>query len=97
MLDRERIGRNTPRPLRSWIAKASRRPRRGSLSGFDTGKKVKGCKHNALVDIDGRALVLQVGSVAVQNREGAVPLLVQSSNRFPFIKRIFADSACAGH
>lgn len=58
--------------------------------------KVKGRKRNALVDTDGRALILQTGSAAIQDRDGAVPLLVKSRNRFPFIERVFADSAYAG-
>ena len=59
-------------------------------------KKVKGRKRNALVNIDGRALVLQVGPASIPDRDGAVPLLVKSRNRFPFIERAFTDSAYAG-
>jgi hypothetical protein len=68
----------------------------GSPSGFDAAKKVKGRKRNALVDIDGRALVLQVGSAAIQDREGGVPPLMKSRNRFPFIERPFSHSAYLG-
>ena len=43
-----------------------------------------------------RTLVLQVGSAADQDRDGAVPLLKRSRRSFPFIERVFADSAYAG-
>jgi len=57
---------------------------------------VNGRKRHALVDTDGRPLVLQVHPASVQDRDGAVPLLKASRRRFPFIERVFADSAYAG-
>jgi len=44
----------------------------------------------------GRLLSVQVHPASVQDRDGAVPLLQASRCRFPFIKRAFADAACAG-
>jgi transposase len=46
-----------------------------------------------LVDTDGRALLLQMHPADVQDRHGAVPLLRVSRGWFPFIERVFADSA----
>jgi len=57
---------------------------------------VKGRKRHALVDTDGRALVLQTGPASVQDRDGAPPLLAASRGSFPFIERVFADSGYAG-
>ena len=57
---------------------------------------MKGRKRHALVDTDGRALVLQIGSAAIQDRDGAVPVLKASRGSFPFVERVFADSAYAG-
>jgi transposase len=57
---------------------------------------VNGRKRHALVDTDGRPLVLQVHPASVQDRDGAVPLLKASRRRFPFIELAFADSAYAG-
>lgn len=42
-----------------------------------------------------RALALQVSSAAVQDRDGAVPLLQASRQSFPFVERAFADTAYA--
>lgn len=48
-----------------------------------------------MVDTDGRALTLQVGSAGAQDRDGAVPLLQASRRSFPFVERAFADTAYA--
>lgn len=68
----------------------------GGPRGYDAGKKVKGRKRHAMVDTDGRLLVIQVGPASVQDRDGAVLLLQASRRSFPFIERAFADSAYAG-
>ena len=65
----------------------------GGPRGHDAGKKVKGRKRHALVDTDGRALVLQADAASIQDRDGALPLLKDSHRAFPFIECAFADSA----
>ncbi|GGJ43012.1 hypothetical protein GCM10011320_58200 [Neoroseomonas lacus] len=47
----------------------------GGPRGYDAGKKVMGRKRHAMVDTDGRALVLHAHPVGVQDRDGAPPLL----------------------
>jgi putative transposase len=51
---------------------------------------VKRRKRHAMVDTDGRPLVLQLSAASVQDRDGAVPLLQASRRSFPFIERAFA-------
>ena len=68
----------------------------GGPRGYDAGKKIKGRKRHALVDADGRALLLVPHPAGIQDRDGAVPLLRVSRRFFPFIERVFADSAYAG-
>ena len=51
---------------------------------------------HALVETDGRGLLLQVSPADVQDRDGALPLLRKSRGSFPFIERVFADTAYAG-
>ncbi|ESR22496.1 Mobile element protein [Lutibaculum baratangense AMV1] len=68
----------------------------GGPRGHDAGKKIKGRKRHAMVDTDGRPLVLQAHTAASQDRDGAVPLLKASRRSFPFVERAFADSAYGG-
>ena len=63
---------------------------------YDAGKKLKGRKRHALVDTDGRGLVIEPHSASVQDRDGGGPLLSLSRRSFPFIERVFADSGYAG-
>jgi hypothetical protein len=65
----------------------------GGPRGYDAGKMIKGHKCHAMVDTDGRALVLQAHPADVQDRDGAVPLLQASRRSFPFIELAFAGSA----
>ena len=56
---------------------------------------MKGRKRHALVDAQGRLLMVQVGPASVQDRDGGVPLLQASRALFAIIERVFADSAYA--
>jgi transposase len=67
----------------------------GGPRGYDAGKKVNGRKRHAMVDTDGRPLVLQAHPASIQDRDGAVPLLKASRASFPSVERAFADSAYA--
>jgi len=68
----------------------------GGPRGYDAGKKIKGRKRHALVDTDGRGLVLEPHPASIQDRDGGGPLLRASRRIFPFIQRVFADSGYAG-
>ncbi len=50
-------------------------------------------KRQALVDTDGRALVLDPQPADVQDRDGAVPVLKQSRRSYPFIVKPFPTRA----
>ncbi len=47
----------------------------GGPHGYDAGKKALGRKCRAMIDTDGRPIVLQVHPASVHDREGAAPLL----------------------
>ena len=68
----------------------------GGPRGYDAGKKINGRKRHALVDTDGRGLVLEPHPASIQDRDGGEPLLRASRRIFPFIQRVFADSGYAG-
>ncbi|MCP4242791.1 MAG: IS5 family transposase [bacterium] len=64
--------------------------------GYDAGKKIKGKKRHLLVDTLGLILHSVVHAANIQDRDGAMLVLDEHTRTFPFLKKIFADSAYAG-
>lgn len=59
--------------------------------GYDAGKKVKGRKLHALVDVLGMPLRLLVHPASVQDRDGAALVLDKIRQRFPWLELVWAD------
>jgi putative transposase len=95
MRDRERAGREASPSEAVIDSQSVKGSEAGGPRGYDAGKKVQGRKRHAMVDTDGRPLVLQCHAASVQDRNGAIPLLRASRRRFPFVLRAFADAAYA--
>jgi transposase len=96
MLDRERVGREASPTAAIIDSQSVKTTEAGGPRGYDAGKKVNGRKRHALVDTDGRGLVLEPHPASIQDRDGGGPLLRVSRHIFPFIQRVFADSGYAG-
>jgi transposase len=64
--------------------------------GFDAGKLIKGKKRHILVDKLGLLLHALVTAADVQDRDGGVLLLSTLFGQFPFLRKLFADSAYTG-
>src|SRR3954451_2128527 len=93
--DRERVGRAASPTATIIDSQSVKTTEAGGPRGYDAGKKINGRKRHALVDTDGRGVMLQVHPASVQDRDGAIPLLQASRGLLPFIERVFADSAYA--
>ena len=88
-----------PHRLHHRQSKRQERRKRGAHidpHGFDAGKLIKGKKRHILVDTLGLLLHAIVHSAGIQDRDGGILLLATLFGQFPFLQRLFADSAYQG-
>ncbi len=96
MADRERVGREASPSAAIIDSQSVKTTEAGGPRGYDAGKKINGRKRHALVDTDGRGLVVEPHPASIQDRDGGGPLLNASRRSFPFVEKVFADSGYAG-
>ena len=65
--------------------------------GYDTGKKVKGRKVHALVDVEGLPPHVIVHSAGIQDRDGAVLVLDKIRQRLLWLELIWGDAGYNAH
>jgi putative transposase len=92
MADRELAGREASPSAAIIDSQSVKTTEAGGPRGYDAGKKINGRKRHALVDTDGRGLLIEPHPASVQDRDGGGPLLQASRPFFPFIERAFADA-----
>src|SRR5487761_311895 len=82
--------------LDSQSVKSAEKGARIDPPGFDAGKRIKGKKRPILVDTQGLLLHGIVTAADVQDRDGGILVLATLFGLFPFLKKLFADSAYDG-
>jgi len=97
-LDRACAGRD---PLPTAAVMDAQAARSGTVGvagprGYDPARRAVGRKRHALVDTDGRLLGAMVSPASLHDSHGGIALLRASRERWPFLKRCFADNAYAG-
>src|SRR5438876_1330239 len=92
---RERDGREASPSAGVIDSQSVKTTESGGPRGYDAGKKINGRKRHALVDTDGRGLVLERHPASIQDRDGGGPLLRASRGAFPVVTTVFADSGYA--
>src|SRR4249920_867840 len=98
-MPRESGTRGQPHRLYHRQPKREKRRKRGACidpHGFDAGKLIKGKKRHILVDMQGLLLQAIVHSAGIQDRDGGISLLATWCGQFPFLAKLFADSAYSG-
>src|SRR6516165_9254905 len=83
MADRERVGRAASPSAAIIDSQSVKTTEAGGPRGYDAGKKINGRKRHALVDTDGRGLVIEPHPASIQDRDGGGPLLSLSRRHSP--------------
>jgi transposase len=92
-LDRERRGREASPSTAVTDSQAVKAPYAGAR-GYDAGKKIVGRKRHIAVDTDGRLLMVHLTTADISDRAGAQAILDAIRKRWPWVKHLFADTAC---
>jgi len=95
MADRERAGRDASPSAAIIDSQSVKTTEAWRPARLRCGQKVNGRKRHALVDTDGRGLVIEPHPASVQDRDVDGPLLSLARRSFPFIERVFADAGYA--
>jgi transposase len=96
MHDREVSGREASPTAGVVDSQSVKTSETGEMKGYDAGKKINGVKRHLLVDTDGRLLLACLSPADRHDSNVAPDLLRASRPHWPFVKKVWADSAYGG-
>ena len=95
--DSARVGRREATPSADVIDSQSvLTSESGGIRGFDSGKRINGCKRNIITDTIGLMLFALVHAASIQNRDGAPQLLKTVRHGYPWLRHVFAVGGYGG-
>ncbi len=93
---REQAGRSASPTAAAAGSQSVKTTEMGGPSGYDAGRKIKGRKRHATVDVEGFPVAVQVHAADVQDRDGAPDVILAMLEKAPEVTKLWADGGYAG-